>query len=42
MLQVSDVDPVLLVMPAVGALLFELITTLAVDVQPLDPVTVTA
>ena len=40
-LQVSSVEPVLLVMPAVGAVMFCVIVTDSVSVQPLAEVTVT-
>ena len=39
--QVSTVVPELFVIPAVGAVLFEVVVALAVAVQPLAPVTVT-
>jgi hypothetical protein len=38
---VSSVEPVLLVMPTVGAVLLDVIVTLEVAVHPLDPVAVT-
>ena len=38
---VNSVTPVLLVMPAVGAVVFDVTTMLAVEVQPLAAVTVT-
>ena len=40
-LQVSTVDPVLLVMPAEGAVVFSVVVIDAVEVHPLAPVTVT-
>ena len=39
--QVSSVEPVLFVMPAVGGVEFSVTVMLAVEVQPLEPVTVT-
>jgi hypothetical protein len=38
---VNSVTPVLLVMPAIGAVVFDVTMMLAVEVQPLAPVTVT-
>ena len=40
-LQVSSVEPVLFVMPAVGAVVFRVMVTASVSVQPLAEVTVT-
>ena len=39
--QVNSVTPVLLVIPAVGAVVFDVTVMLAVEIQPLAPVTVT-
>jgi hypothetical protein len=41
LVHVNTVDPVLLVIPAVGAVLSIVVVTAAVEVQPLVPVTVT-
>jgi hypothetical protein len=41
LLQVNTVVPVLLVIPAVGVVVFDVTVILEVDVQPLLPVTVT-
>ena len=41
LVHVNTVDPVLLVIPAVGAVLFIVVVAEAVEVQPLVPVTVT-
>ena len=41
LVQFNSVAPVLFVMPALGAVVFEVIIALAVAVQPLAPVTVT-
>ena len=41
LVHVNKVDAVLLVIPAVGAVLFIVVVAEAVDVQPLVPVTVT-
>ena len=41
LVQVNSVDPVLFVIPAIGAFIFCVMVILDVDVQPLAPVTVT-